>query len=129
MKKIYSLIILLVFGVFTLTSCLTTQAQLKLAEAINYSKQGNEAMYVKLVKEAHDLDPEDPFIINDIARVYWDENNLAEAEAHYKECIQKAGDLKIGKSDMAQYEGKPLKMLCEDNLKKFQDWKAKQGKK
>ncbi len=132
MKKYSFIAILMVLVAFVVTSCgggsVMTRAQTRAKQAIDWEKAGNMEMYVKDMKEAHEMDPDDVFIINDMAKVYWMENNIPEARAHYQECIQKAGNLTIGQTDKAEFKGKTLKSLCEDNLKLLEEFAAKQGK-
>jgi hypothetical protein len=126
MKRFGFIFVLLVVVTFLASGCghVTTRAEQLAYQGVNARDQGDIAKYKALIKEAHDLDADDPIIINNRAVVYEMDGDIAAAKAHFQECAQsKRGDKKIGRTDVAGFEGKPIKDLCEYNLKKLESKK------
>jgi Tfp pilus assembly protein PilF len=129
MKKFWIYMILTILVAFMTIGCTASQkASSKTPSAVRANI--NDAVwsleypdinqFKSLIKEAHEKRPQDVFVMNDMGVVYELEGNIPEAKAHYQECIQKAGDTKIGTSYPAKWVGKPLKDLCAANLKRFE---------
>jgi|WetSurMetagenome_2_1015567.scaffolds.fasta_scaffold1572202_1 hypothetical protein len=119
MKKFLFWMLLMVLAV-TVGCTAADKSTQKSRAALDAQQAGDMEKYKKLVKEAHDLNPEDVFTINNVGTVYEMEGNIVEAKAHFKECMEKAGDLEIGKSAAKEWAGKPLKDLCAANLKRVE---------
>jgi len=121
MKKSGSLLLIMFTITFVMFGCMAKdQATLKMREAVDAEKQGDVVKYKALVTEAHNLNPDDVYVINNMGVVYEMDNNKAEAISHYKECMDKAGDLRIAKGGDPAWDGKLLKDRCEANLKRVQ---------
>jgi len=124
MKRLGLLLLISFFIAFATFGCTAAdKSTLKMRDAVDAARQGDMVKYKALVTEAHNLNPNDVFVINNMGAVYEMDNNKAEAIAHYKECVDKAGDLKVAKGGDPAWEGKPLKDLCAANLKRVQQSK------
>ena len=75
-----------------LFGCATSPTQEQLTEGIKAYRNGDTQKFIQLTKKAYQMDPNDPFVINDMGVVYELEGNKDAALAKYKEAVQKAGD-------------------------------------
>jgi Flp pilus assembly protein TadD len=109
--------VLLVFALIggLLVGCATSPTQDQLADGIKAYRDGDTRKFIQLTKKAHQMDPDDPYAINDMGVVYELEGNKTEALAHYKEAVQKAGDRVIRYSQVDKEEGRLLKVVAQQN--------------
>lgn len=93
-------------------------AQQLLVRAIDNLNQGNTEQYKDLVRKAHAKDPNDPFVLNNMGVVAEMEGNLPEAKTYYAQAVEKAGTLKVAKTNKGESQGKLLKDMAAENLKR-----------
>ncbi len=89
-----------------------------LVRAIDNLNQGNTEQYKDLVRKAHAKDPNDPFVLNNMGVVAEMEGNLPEAKTYYAQAVEKAGTLKVAKTNKGESQGKLLKDMAAENLKR-----------
>jgi tetratricopeptide (TPR) repeat protein len=95
--------------------CATTPVQQELADGIKAYRDGDVHAYIQHTKRAHEMDPKDPFVINDMGVVYELEGNKDEALAHYKEAYQRADDRVVRYSHIDEEQGRLLRVLAHEN--------------
>jgi hypothetical protein len=115
MKK--NMVVLLVFALIGgfVIGCATTPTQDQLADGIKAYREGNVQKFIQMTKKAYEMDPKDPYVINDMGVVYELEGNKTAAMANYKEAAQKAGDRTIRYSQVDKEQGRLLRVVAQEN--------------
>ncbi|MDD5168329.1 MAG: hypothetical protein PHN75_05890 [Syntrophales bacterium] len=120
MKRIWVCMLLSISIVVMVIGCTTADmSNLKTRQAVNALKRGDVEQYKILLREAYTANPNNPYVISNLAAEYEMGKNIPEAKAQYRECIAKAGDAKIAIGGLPGMEGMLLKDVCADNLRRL----------
>ncbi len=98
-----------------LVGCATSPVQQQLADGIKAYRDGDTHTYIQYTKKAHEMDPKDPYVVNDMGVVYELEGNKDAALAHYKEAFRTADHRVVRFSQYDEEQGRPLKSVAHEN--------------
>ena len=119
-KNCFTIFVLLMMAPALFIGCSSmSRSQSRYNEALAFKKQGNIDMYKQGVREAHRMDANDVFAMNEMANIYWTENKIPEARAQYVECIEKGKSVIINECEIQEFVGKQMSELCKFNLGKL----------
>jgi tetratricopeptide (TPR) repeat protein len=116
--NVYMLLMFALIGGLVV-GCATTPVQQQLADGIKAYRDGDLQTYIQYTKRAHEMDPKDPFVINDMGVVYELEGNKDEAITHYREAYETAGDRVIRYSQIDEDQGRLLRAVAHENYDKL----------
>ena len=116
--------VILVFSAIILTGlimgCATSRSGSLTRDAVLAYRTGDVDKFKSNMKEAHEIDPEDPYVLNNMGFIYEMEGKKAEALSHYKEAAQKAGNRTVDVSQVREQEGRQLKDVATENYQRLE---------
>lgn len=117
-----AVILVLSAVVFTgiLMGCATSQTGSLTRDAVLAYKNGDVETFKANMKKAHEIDPQDPYVLNNMGFIYEMDGNKVEAVNHYKEASQKAGNRTVDVSQVKDQEGRPLKDVATENYQRLE---------
>ncbi len=109
------MLLMLALTASLLAGCATPAVQTRLDDGIAAYKHGDVASFITDTKEAYRMNPNDPYVSNDMGIVYQLEGNKDAALASYKKAYETAGDRLIWYSQLDKDLGRPLKAVAQEN--------------
>ena len=120
MKKIPWLFLSIVITAFIAGGCTYSQSAKKQSEGIDALVQGDVEKFKAEVRSAYQMDPDDPYAMNNMGVVYELEGNREKAIEMYKKAAQNAGDLSVKKSSREGDKDRLLRDVADENRKRVE---------
>jgi Flp pilus assembly protein TadD len=123
MKTMKYFLFILMAVAFMASGCTYSQTAKKQSDGIDALVQGDVEKFKAEIRSAYQMDPDDPYVMNNMGVVYEIEGNREKAREMYKKAAQNAGNLVVNKSSRQGDKDRLLRDVAEENLRRAESGK------